>query len=196
MCWKWADSFESSKKMFSSSFPQRSKNVLRSSSVSLKLIPGFHVKLGHFATGWEKQSTPLLFGKKKQKNIYIYKVQHFRGSAWGGKKNKTDRRVAAPAWRRSKINCCFNLSFFVGLFSAIYSIALRLHTIAFQFDWCFFFSLIIIFLRIEKREEKRKKNKVPFLRDDVLFPFFADQIPMPPSYLPYFLFFFNFFGTV
>lgn len=190
MCWKWADSFESSKKTISSSFPQRSKNVLRSSSVSLKLIPGFHVKLGHFATGWEKQSTPLLFGKKNKK-IYIYiKFNTSVEARGGGRKTRptAGSSLLRGDGRRSTaaLTFLFSLVCFL-LFTVLHLDCTPLH---FSLTDAFFFSLIIIFLRIEKREEKRKKNKVPFLRDDVLFPFFADQIPMPPSHLPYFFIFF------
>lgn len=145
MCWKWADSFESSKKTFSSSFPQRSKNVLRSSSVSLKLIPGFHVKLGHFATGWEKQSTPLLFGKKKQKNIYIYKVQHFRGSAWGGR--KTRPTAGSPLLRGDGRRSTAALTFLFSLVCFLLFTVLHLDCTPLHFSLtdAFFFLLLLFF---------------------------------------------------
>lgn len=82
------------------------------------------------------------------------------------KKNHWDRRGLTAS--------CF-------YFFAIYSIALKLHTIAFQFDWCFLSSY---FSELQKKKRKKKRNAcIPFIQDNVLF---ADHMtisnpPLTPS---------------
>lgn len=197
--WKWADSFEGSKKTFSSSFPQRSKKCAPLFLRQLKLIPAFHVKLGHFATGWEKQSTPQLFGKKNN-NIYIKFNTSVKARGGGGGEGKQDR----PQGRRScvatvedqllALTFLFSLVCLLVCFLLFTVLHLDCTPLHFSLTDAFFFLLLLFFFKNSKNRREEEKNKVPFLRDDVLYPFFffADQIPMPPSRLPSFFFFFLF----
>lgn len=66
---------------------------------------------------------------------------------------KNNRRVIGSLYRWGLTASCF-------YFFAIYSIALKLHTIAFQFDWCFL--LIFRITKQEKKKQTKKKQKLMY----------------------------------